>query len=166
MAVSLTSCHSYLDITGQNSYETYQGKPHVWVLNLTTDHGKTVHFRDGYPGKMVNNEVTAVSFSKVEIKHGTADSVVFLHHKPIPRYVWNNGNRYKIIKSDRYSMTIRTSDTISIPFSEISQMHIKTINKGKTTLLILGCAGAGAGVVIGVLYLFLYLISLNLSIGM
>jgi len=146
-----------MDLTGQLEYKAWQDKSHVYVLHLKTNQDSIIHFMDGNPGKMSNDEVVSVNFLKIEMKHGKTDSIVFLKNKPVPRYFWKDGTRYRIVDQDHYSLTGVAYDTNRIPFSEIKQMNIKKIDHNKTVVLVIGCSIGYAGTAAGLLYLLFYL---------
>ena len=153
LLIVLQSCNAYIDITGQKEYEAYQDKFNVGVLELTTNHYKTIRFSKGSPGKISNGEVIGISKVKTTFKPGAIDSVIFQNTKSVPQYVWKNGKKYKIIHRDEFGLTCTRNDTTRIPFSEIKQMHIKKLETGKTVLL----AGGIAGGLVGLIYLIVYL---------
>ena len=162
LLIVLPSCHAYIDISGQKEYEAYQDKYTIGVLELTTNHYKTIRFNEHYPGKMSNGEVTGVLKVKTIFKPDATDSIIFLNTKPVPLYVWKNGKKYKVIHRDEFGLTCTRTDTTRIPFSEIKQMHIKKFETGKTVLL----AGGIAGGLVGLIYLIAYLtfdVDINLS---
>ena len=161
LLIVLQSCNAYIDISGQKEYEAYQDKNNIVVLELTTDHYKTIHFNKGFPGKISNGEVMGVSKVKAKFKPEATDSVIFQNTKPVPQFVWKNGKKYKIIHQDEVGLTCTRTDTTRIPFSEIKQMHIKKFETGKTVLLAAGITGG----VVGLIYLIAYL-TFDLNIDM
>jgi hypothetical protein len=163
LLIVLSSCNAYIDISGQKEYEAYQDKYTVGVLELTTNHYKTIRFNKGLPGKISNSEVIGVSKVKAIFKPGATDSIIFQNTKPVPQYVWKNGKKYKIIHRDELGFTCTRIDTTRIPFSEIKQMHIKKFETGKTVLL----AGGIAGGLVGLVYLIAYLtFDINIDLSM
>jgi hypothetical protein len=163
LMMALTSCHAYMDISGQKEYEAWQDKSHTWVLHLKTNQDSTIDFLYSFPGKMSNGEVVVINLLKAQIKHGEADSIVFYNHRAVPRYFWKDGTRYKIVDQDHYYLTGVVSDTLRIPFSEIKQMNIKKIDTGKTVLLIIGSSIGGVGVWFGLIYLLILLTFSNMT---
>ena len=153
LLIVLQSCIAYVDITGQKEYEAYQDKFNIRVLELTTNHYKTIYFNKSLPGKISNGEVTGVLKVKTIFKPGAIDSMIFQNTKPVPQYVWKNGKKYKIIRRDEFGFTCTRTDSVRIPFSEIKQMHVKKFEPGKTVLL----AGGIAGGVFGIICLIVYL---------
>ena len=163
LLIVLSSCNAYIDISGQKEYEAYQDKYNIGVLELTTNHYKTIRFNKSLPGKMSNGEVIGVSKVKTKFKHGAADSIIFQNTKPVPQYIWKDGKKYKIIHRDEFGLTCTRIDTTRIPFSNIKQMHVKKFETGKTILL----AGGIAGGLVGLIYLIAYLtFDLNIDLQM
>jgi hypothetical protein len=155
--MDLTSCYSYHDITEQKDYESFQDKPNVKVLYLSTKQYKTIYFSEKFPGKILNGEV--IGPHHVLLNNFKPDSIIYKNltqtATPIAQYAFKNGTKYEVIFQDYNKLICLASDTTRIPFSEIKQIHIKKLDSGSTAGLILAVAGA-----IG---LVIYLIVVNLT---
>jgi hypothetical protein len=156
MLIDLTSCHSYLDITEQKDYESFQDKKFVNVLSVRTKQYKTIYFSEKFPGKISNGEV--IGLRHVLLKSFEPDSIIYKNSSaqvviPKAQYALKNGTKYEIILQDYDMLICLASDTTRIPVSEITQMHIKENHPEKAVLLAVGIVGAGIGLVFLIAYL-------------
>jgi hypothetical protein len=161
--MDLTSCHSYLDITEQKDYESFQDKQSVKVLYLITKQYKTIYFSEKFSGKILNGEV--IGPRHVLLNNFEPDSIIYKKNStqtaiPIAQYALKNGTKYEVILQDYNKLICLASDTTRIPFSEIKQIHIKKMHPGSTAGLILAAGGAIA------LMIYLIVVNLNFDIEM
>jgi hypothetical protein len=154
--MNLTSCHSYLDITEQKDYESFQDKKFVKVLSISTKQYKTIYFSEKFPGKISNGEV--IGLHHVLLKSFEPDSIIYRRSSsqvviPKAQFALKNGIKYEIILQDYNMLICLASDTTRIPLSEIRQMHIKENHPEKSVLLAVGIVGVGIGIVFLIAYL-------------
>lgn len=148
--MNLTSCQSYVYVSNKQDYESFQNKKHVYVMDLVTNKDSTVYFSFSFPGTLSNNEVKGPKL--VLLSDFKPDAFLFKTYKKIS-FAFKNDIKYKVIYRND-SIWVLTSGTTRIPFSEIKNMHIKKIDRGKTFALIFTSAGVLAGVLALMIYLF------------
>jgi hypothetical protein len=154
LLMETTACHSYIDLTSLQEYEANQAKPRTYVLHLLTDQYDTLNFSEKFPGRMIKDEV--VGIQHVLLYKFNNDSILFKSKRNLtPIYAVKNGVNYRIVNQYGKNLVCNASDTIRIPFSDITQMHIKRIDQDKSLLFIGGVVVGGAGLV--------YLIVKNLT---
>jgi hypothetical protein len=144
--IDLTSCHTYIDLAGQEDYYAYQDKKHVYVIDLQTTQDSTVNFSTRFPGSIINGEVIGLQQDKVILPYCKIDTITYENSKA--KYIHKNGNMYKVIKKDKNGFIAIASDTIRIPFSDIKKMHIKETYPDKSALLAVGIAGISLGLIV------------------
>ena len=148
LLIQLTSCHAYMDISEQKEYELFQGKNHVYVLSAHTSQAGTIYFSEKVPGKLSGGEVTGIP--QVLLHTFRSDSVVYKGkgYHPMPKYAMKDGVRYNVIVHDSIVLVNNTSEITHIPFSEITQMHLKTFKPVSTAILIAGLSGGATALLI------------------
>jgi hypothetical protein len=156
LLMDLTSCHAYIDLTGQEDYKAYQDKKNVYVIDLETNQDSTINFGESFRGKIINGEVISIHFHQVILPYAKTDTInTIMYENSEAKYIHRNGNIYKIIEQKKNGYTVIATDTIRIPFSEIKKMHIKENYPGKSALLGLGIVGISFGLVILIAFLTL-----------
>jgi hypothetical protein len=161
LIISLAACHSYVDLTNLKEFEANQAKPRIYVIQLQTVQQETISFSEKFPGRMLKNEV--VGIQQVLLYEFNSDSVIYKGKRSLtPLFAVKNGVNNRVINQDGKSLVCNASDTIRIPFSNITQMHIKKIDQANSLLLFGGVVVGAAGLI----YLIVSNLTFDLGIGM
>lgn len=137
--LGFTSCHSYTHLSTKQEYEACQQKQRVYVIDLRTTGDSMVYFSAKFPGRLSNHAV--IGYRHMLLQDFRSDSAVY-RKRPEAVYVFKDGIQYRIVHQDNNTLIYSDSDVISIPFEEIKLLHIKQIDKTKTSWLGIGLAGA------------------------
>ncbi len=160
--LEITSCQSYMDLTSPQEFATYQDKSNVQVLQVQTNQYSIINFSEKFAGRISNAEV--IGIRQVLLDKSKYDSLIYKSKGTslTPIYAIKDNVSYKIVNQDYKNLVCFTSDTIRIPFSDITQMHIKETDYVKSLLLFGGVAACAAGLI----YLIAINITFDLDIGM
>lgn len=149
-----TACHSYIDLTSLQEFEANKEKTNIAVLQLQTDQLENIHFSEKYPGRIVKDKV--VGIHQVILNKFNSDHVIYKKGSSLtPVSAVKDKVSYSIINEPTRSLVLISSDTLHIPLTAITKMHIKKTEPGKTLLVVGGVTAGVAG--------FIYLILVNLT---
>ena len=136
MLLGLTSCYTNKTLTSQQQYENYmknkkgeyKANEKKMVLSLITKLNDTITFSKKYPGNISDTEV--YGFPQFLFPVNEIDSTIF--NQNAIQFIWKDGKKYEFISQNNSGYVCRL-DRVNIPFQDIAQMKVRSLNKKKTT---------------------------------